>query len=251
MFLDVLQAANQRYNWLCHAYCLMTNHYHLVLETIDGDLSAEMRQLNGVYTQRFNRKYERAGHLFQGRFKAILIEKEAYLLEVCRYVVLNPVRARLVKHPSEWEWSSFDGMRGRHQPHPALTTEWVLSQFGEDCSEAQREYGRFIESGIGGESIWRGMPGPAVLGGRDYAARMADYVKGRKAIQEIPRRERFINRPALSALFGEEATATKRGRDQAIRTAVQEFGYRQREIADHLDLHYSTISRLLHDEISK
>ena len=83
-FLDLLRMVNERYNWLCHAYCLMTNHYHLVIETVDGELSVGMRQLNGVYTQRFNRRHHRVGHLFQGRFKAILIEKERHLLEVCR-----------------------------------------------------------------------------------------------------------------------------------------------------------------------
>ena len=92
-FLEVLHKVNQRHHWICHAYCLMTNHYHLVIETPEGNLSRGMRQLNGVYTMYFNRRHRTVGHVFQGRFKAILVERESYLLEVCRYVVLNPVRA--------------------------------------------------------------------------------------------------------------------------------------------------------------
>ena len=101
-----LAAVNRRYNRLCHAYCLMDNHYHIVIETPDGNLSKGMRQLNGVYTQTFNRRHRRVGHVFQGRYKAIIVEKESHLLELCRYVVLNPVRAGTVKHPREWKWSS-------------------------------------------------------------------------------------------------------------------------------------------------
>ncbi len=100
-FLTILGSAINHFNWLCHAYCLMENHYHLLIDTPDGNLSRGMRQLNGVYTQRVNRRYSRAGHLFQGRFKSILVDKESYLLELARYVVLNPVRAKLVKDPKD------------------------------------------------------------------------------------------------------------------------------------------------------
>jgi len=82
-----------RYNWVCHAYCLMDNHYHLLIETPEGNLSAGMRQLNGIYTQTVNRTYSKVGHVFQGRFKLFVVEKEPYLHELCRYLVLNPVRA--------------------------------------------------------------------------------------------------------------------------------------------------------------
>ena len=112
-FIEVLNDVCDRYNWVIHAYCLMTNHYHLLIETPDANLSKGMRQLNGVYTQRFNRNYQRVGHLFQGRYKSILVVKDSYLLELCRYIVLNPVRANgMVDHPSEWQWSSSHGTTG-------------------------------------------------------------------------------------------------------------------------------------------
>ncbi|MCG6896234.1 MAG: transposase [Thiocapsa sp.] len=106
-FLGVLAQTCERFGWICHAYCLMTNHYHLLVETPDGNLSKGMRQLNGVYTQRVNRSHGRVGHLFQGRFKAILVERESDLLELARSVVLNPVRAGMVPAPGDWPWSSY------------------------------------------------------------------------------------------------------------------------------------------------
>ena len=109
VFLDLLETVTEDFHWLCHAYCLMANHYHLVIETPEANLSSGMRQLNGVYTMRFNRRHRTVGHVLQGRFKAILIQRESHLLEVCRYVVLNPVRAEGVKRPEEWKWSSYLG----------------------------------------------------------------------------------------------------------------------------------------------
>jgi REP element-mobilizing transposase RayT len=111
-FLKILAFVNKRYHWLCHAYCLMDNHYHLMIETPDGNLSLGMRQLNGVYTQARNKRHGKTGHLFQGRYKAILIQKDTHLLEVCRYVVLNPVRARMVEKPEDWRWSSYQATGG-------------------------------------------------------------------------------------------------------------------------------------------
>jgi REP element-mobilizing transposase RayT len=106
-FLVVLASTVARYRMRCHAYCLMGNHYHLLVQTLEPNLSIAMRQLNGVYAQRFNRRHERCGHVLQGRFGAQLVGGDAYLRELCRYIVLNPVRAGLVAHPGDWRWSSF------------------------------------------------------------------------------------------------------------------------------------------------
>lgn len=174
MFLDTLEDVILRYNWLCHAYCLMENHYHLLIETPDGNLSIGMRQLNGIYTQRFNKRYDRVGHLFQGRFKAVLVEKDSHLLEACRYVVLNPVRVERVQKPEEWVWSSYRATVGCTKPHPCLVMGWILGQFGSERKMAEAGYRRFIRDGIGGVSIWNSVRAQSVFGGDDFIESLSD-----------------------------------------------------------------------------
>jgi putative transposase len=120
MWLEVFGEVCRRFNWACHAYCLMGNHYHLLVETPESNLSLGMRQLNGVYTQRFNRSQNRVGRVFQGRYKAILVEKGSYLRELARYIVLNPVRARLVRSAKDWAWSSYSATAGFENSAPWL-----------------------------------------------------------------------------------------------------------------------------------
>lgn len=107
LLLSTASRVISRYQWLCHAYCLMDNHYHLLIETLQPSLSIGMRQLNGLYTQAFNRRHNRVGHLLQGRYTAILVEKQAHLLELCRYVVLNPLRVKAERRVGNWKWSSY------------------------------------------------------------------------------------------------------------------------------------------------
>ena len=154
-WLEVLGQVCRRFNWVCHTWCQMSNHYHLLLETPEANLAAGMRQLNGVYTQRFNRAHGRVGHVLQGRYKAILIEKTAYLLEACRYVVLNPVRAGLADNPADWRWSSYRGMIGLAKPPDFLSTEWLLGQFCGDPRRARELYAAFIADGVGGGDLGR------------------------------------------------------------------------------------------------
>ena len=153
-WLDLLGEVCVRHNWLCHAYCLMDNHFHIVIETVDGNLSAGMRQLNGVYTQWHNRTHGRVGHVFQGRFKAIIVQREAYLLELARYVVLNPVRAGICQMPEQWRWSSYLAMVGQaHRPN-WLHTEWLLGQFGCQYAKAVAAYIDHVRAGVGLPSVW-------------------------------------------------------------------------------------------------
>ena len=245
MFLDTLADVTHRYNWLCHAYCLMDNHYHLLIDTPDGNLSIGMRQLNGIYTQRFNKRHGRVGHLFQGRFKAVLVQKDSHLLEACRYVVLNPVRARRVQRPEEWIWSSYGATVGRTKLHPCLMTDWVLSQFGLERKIAEAGYRRFVRDGIGGGSIWDRMRAQSVLGESDFIESLSDYVKGRKQIPEIAKSQRFMNKPPLRDILGLGVLRDKRKRNKSIREAVFEHGYTQREVADHLKIHFTSVSRIL------
>jgi len=130
-FLEILTLVTERFEWECHAYVLMGNHY-LLIETLKSNLSRGMKQLNSIYTQKFNRRHKRVGHLFQGRYKAFLVEKEYYLLELSRYIVLNSVRAGLVEHPGEWKWSSYRATIGKGPKAKFLTIDWLLNQFGRE-----------------------------------------------------------------------------------------------------------------------
>lgn len=134
-----------RHRWRCHAYCLLGNHYHLLVETLEASLSEGMRRLNGVYAQWFNRKHEVGGHLFQGRFHSVLVESPWHLLELSRYIVLNPVGAGLCGHPREWRWSSYRGTEGSEAPLPLLTVDWLLGQFGRRSEQAREAFRAFVE----------------------------------------------------------------------------------------------------------
>jgi putative transposase len=248
-FLNMLFKVNDRYNWICHAYCLMDNHYHIVVETPDGNLSLGMRQLNGVYTQAFNRRHVRTGHLFQGRFKAILIQKDSHLLEVCRYVALNPVRARAVENPNQWQWSSYQATAGLVQSHQCLTREWILLQFGSVLSSAEQEYRDFVNEGIDQASIWQKVKAQSILGREDFPEDLVDYIKGHKDIIDIPRSQRYLARPGLESLFTDNVLHDILQRDEMIAEAVNGYGYRQREVADHLGMHFSSISRIMRNKM--
>lgn len=245
LFLMTLKRVTDRYRWLCHAYCLMNNHYHLLVETPEGNLAKGMRQLNGVYTQSYNRRHDRSGHLFQGRYTAILVQKDSHLLEVCRYVVLNPVRARAVERPEQWRWSSYGGTAGLGKPHPCLSRDWVLAQFDKERRQAELEYRAFVRAGRGAESIWQQVKGQTFLGGEDFVQRLVGHVRGREKFKEIPRSQRYVTRPSLPKLLTKKVLNEKAVRDRKVVEAVERYGYTQKEVSDFLGMHYSTISRLV------
>jgi putative transposase len=240
-FLKILASVVEQCNWLCHAYCLMDNHYHLLVETPDGNLSYGMRQLNGVYTQRYNRTHHTVGHLLQGRYKAIVVEKDTYLLEVSRYMVLNPVRAQLVTYPWEWNWSSYLTTASIRKPSGAVSTDWILSQFSKNKKRAQQAYREFVISGMEKEAPWKDLKGRIILGRDDFVAKIRGLLGGKEEIKEIPRVERFATRPRLSQIFGERRD--RRERDRRLYTAHITYGYTLKEIGDYLRIHYSTVSK--------
>ncbi|MEK6745095.1 MAG: transposase [Nitrospirota bacterium] len=246
-FLNTLQHVKKRYNWICHAYCLMTNHYHLLIETPDGNLALGMRQLNGVYTQLFNKRHGRTGHLFQGRYKAILIQKDSHLLEVCRCVVLNPVRARMMEKPEDYAWSSYRATAGKEKPHTSLTTDWVLGQFSGKRGKAEQEYRQFVSWGIGKQTIWTEVRGQALLGEDDFVDKLADHLRKHKDVTEIPRSQRYATRPSLHVLLPEGIVNDHLKLQRRLSEAVEKHGYRQSEIARQVGVHYSTISRWLRE----
>jgi len=240
LFLLLLEEVCQRFNWVVHSYCLMTNHYHLVVETPDGNLSRGMRHLNGVYTQRFNSKHKRVGHLYQGRYKAILVDKESYLLELCRYVVLNPVRAKMVEEPSEWKWSSYSITIGEQDGFEGLATDAILLQFDNQRGQAIERFQLFVSQGSG-HDIWCDLKHQIYLGDKKFVEKhIKSLSRNEDELSEVPLKQR--RKPAKKL---EEYKGMSVNRNDAIVAAYQSGGYTMDKIANYFDCHYSTVSRVI------
>ena len=239
-YLEVLHEVCERFNWVIHAYCLMTNHYHLLIETPDGNLSKGMRHLNGVYTQRYNRKVKRVGHVFQGRYKAILVQKESYLLELARYIVLNPVRARMVRSAKDWPWSSYRATAGLAEVQVWLTVDWILSAFSRNKSKAIERYREFVSEGRNQPKPWKNLKNQIYLGDDGFVEKMQSKLTGKVNLSEIPSSQR---RPVAKSLAYYEKKHSDR--DTAITKAYASGGYSMQEIGNYFDLHYSRVSRIL------
>lgn len=240
LFLNVLNDVCKQYNWTIHAYCLMNNHYHLLLETPDGNLSKGMRQLNGVFTQSINRKHTRVGHLFQGRYKSILVDKDAYLLELCRYIVLNPVRAKMVNTPDDWLWSSWHYTVGKLPSPDWLATDALLSYFNKKRTVAVAKYIHFVEGGVN-KTIWDNLQHQIFLGDDAFIEKhqlMQALLEG--DVSEIPFKQRSIT--PLSMNCYDEQSKT---RNEAIIKSYQSGGYTMKEIGKYFKLHYSVVSRII------
>jgi REP-associated tyrosine transposase len=237
VFLELLGRVVERFGWIVFAYCLMGNHYHLVVETPRGELSRGMAQLNGQYARYFNRRSGRCGHVFQARFRSILVEQDSYLLSVCRYVVLNPVRARLCREPAGWMWSSYRATAGIDPPPGFLAVDWLLGRFAPTQRAAQAAYRRFVAEGLGDRVEER------VVGERLGSEPFLRDRFGHKPHAEVPHAQLEPLPPSLSELFSN-------GDPAPILTAYRRHGYTLREIAEHLGCHYSTVSRKLRAEES-
>jgi putative transposase len=240
VWLEVLGQVCDRFNWAIHAYCQMGNHYHLLVETPDGNLAKGMRQFNGVYTQRFNQGHNRVGHVFQGRYKAILVQKEVYLLELSRYVVLNPVRAYMVRTARDWAWSNYRATAGIAPATEWLDTEWTLVAFAEKMQEAQSAYRRFVAEGSNQPTPLQNLKNQIYLGSEAFVEEMQRKMKTDQRLSEIPKAHRRPVARPLTWYFQKHAD-----RDSAVFEAFRSGGYSMREIGDHVGLHYSTISRIV------
>ena len=240
LFLEVLGWVCERCNWVVHSYCLMDNHYHLLIETPDGNLSLGMRQLNGVYTQRFNRQHHRVGHVFQGRYKAILVQKESYLLELVRYVVLNPVRARMVRQAKNWPWSSYRSTTGVAEARVWLAVDWVLSAFSPQRKAAIKRFVEFVDQGRGQPSPWEQLKNQIYLGDDAFVDDIQCKVSVDQVLEDVPAVQRRRVPRSLSSYEAESAT-----RDEAIVQAYRSGGYSLKVIGEYWGLHYSRVSRIV------
>jgi putative transposase len=232
-FLSHLGLAVGRYGWLCHAFCIMGNHYHLLVETPRANLPTGMRHLNGCYSASFNRRWNRVGHLLQGRYRAELVEKQAYLLALIRYVALNPMRTSppLCDAPEEYRWSSYPALLGLVPRQPWLTLDWILAQFADDYSNARSRLKAFVDEGL--------QERPLPVGHLYFAtdAIITSLTEELEPIPEIPREHWQPLRPPLDEILTQL--------DDPIAVAYRSYGYTLREIAAHIGCHPATVSRRL------
>jgi len=245
-FLELLGEVHERFGFLFHGYCLLSNHVHLQVETREGNLSRGMQWLGQAYASHVNRRRGRAGHLFQGRFKSAVVEKDAYLHALTRYVHLNPVRAKMVKSPSEYRWSSYRAYLGLAPSPPWLETQETLMRFGRSLREARRAYRAFVEESAAenpmGELRWG-----FALGREGFVERAREMLRGRKGDSEVAGLGKAVPRPTLSYIiaavcesYGIERARLEmkwgRGnepRDVAVYLASRACGMALREIAPH------------------
>lgn len=248
-FLPLLSRSVDRFGWRIHAFVLMTNHYHLLIETPETTLSAGMRELNGTYTQRFNRRHNRVGHLFQGRFKGILVEKESHLLELTRYVVLNPVRAGIAGHPGDWRWSSYRATVGLERPPKWLVVDWTLNQFDQNPATARYRFRKFVLAGArAAERPLNRVTGQIFLGSPVFQRQMQAQIEKRKVGEDVPKTQLRIGRPTLAWIVA--ATSAKQDLDARSARAMiallgrEDAGERLAAIGDALSVKPSMASRL-------
>jgi putative transposase len=200
-WLRVMDRVVDIYRWRVFAFALMNNHFHLFLQTPDPNLSAGMHYLNGGYVNWYNCRYGRAGHVFQGRFKAIVVDSEGYWQEISRYVHLNPVRAGLVRRPEEWPWCSYRGYRDPKQRLRWVEYTRVLEEFGGDTAAARRKYRAFLEDGLGRKldsPLFRATEG-LVLGSAKFLDKIRGLIKD-KSHRDVPDWSNIQFKPKLEVV---------------------------------------------------
>ncbi len=218
-FLQFLAEAVKRFGWSVTAWVLMTNHYHVVVQTPEANLSRGMQWLNGTYADWFNRRHKRSGHLFQGRFKSLLIDQGTYFAEVLRYVVLNPVRAKMVARPEEYRWSSYRATAGLEAAPPWLDLTAVYAQFDPNRAAAQAMYSDYVLFKVDSqERLWDQVTNGIYLGGSEWAKQMRNIVESRPRSTDHPVKQRAIGRPTVQKVIaavaevGAQATETVRSK---------------------------------------
>ena len=237
-FLSLLHHTVERYDWYCHAYCLMDNHYHLLIETNTPTLSKGMKFLNGTYTQYFNRQHQRVGHVFQGRYKAILVQKDSHLLELARYIALNPVRAHMVRSVKDWRWSSYRATAGYDESDACLTTDWVLAGFAKTKNVAQQRYRDFVQQGKGQPSPWQKLKNQIYLGDDEFVNDMLRKLDPEQSLKDIPKKQKQA--PVKPLTYFAERYKT---RDESMAQAYRSGHYTLEQVGEHFGVSYATVSR--------
>ncbi len=257
-FVRILGDTVIRARWILHAWVLMSNHYHLLVETPEPTLSKGAKRLNQSYAEAFNERHERVGHLFQGRFKGILVERESHLLELVRYIVLNPVRAHCVRIAGDYEWSNYHATAGLRAAPSWLEIAWTLKQFQPvDIAAAHEAYRRFVADGRGASyNPWEQVLGQIYLGGTEFRERMQDLVDSKKRSREHPVPQRTFNSNDMDSIaahvgsaFGIAPEHLRRKSRHAARkalakVAVEDLGLSLRAVGTWLGVSEAAVSKM-------
>ena len=248
LFLELLEKTIQRLNWICHAYCLMGNHYHLLIEIPEGILSRGMSWLNGVYTQKFNRKYGVTGHLFQGRFKSKPVEDNMQLLMAARYIVRNPLEANIVENAEQWPWSSYRATIGKITPPGYLFVDDILSCLSNDRHNAQLFFEELVHMDLKENSDQIiNLFQKVYAEDRDpvFQKRIRTVLDMKNSLGPVFRSQRILSRPELHELFNVTEERDRQMRNRIICDAFKLYAYTQSEIADFLDLSSSAVTKII------
>jgi REP element-mobilizing transposase RayT len=242
-FFQTIATGTARYTVVIYAACQMTNHYHLVLSTPRGNLSAFMQYVNGVFAQASNRHHGRTGHVFEARFRSIVVQRVSYLRRASRYVVLNPVRAGMVAEPAAWRWSTYRATAGLEEPPIWLHTRWLRDAFGaESDEEAHAEYRRFVSEPARRATEFDSS-GPACGTPTFKRLVLLEALRARPD-RLLPLSSRILARPTLHELLGDR-TLREVGRDVAMQEAHTVHGYTMTQIGAFLRLDRTTVSKAL------
>lgn len=246
LFMQVIAEVCDLFNWSLHSWCLMDNHYHLLVRTPDANLSKGMRYLNGVYTQRFNKQEKRVGHVFQGRYKAIVVEEQSYLLELSRHIVLNPVRAGMVESAEQYEWSSYQVLIGKKGCPKWFDKKWMLNHFGKSKNIAIQNYMQFVADGVQQASPWSLLKNQIYLGSDGFVEDVQMRIGHHHESKEIPK----VQTRAIAKSL-KEYVKMNDSRNAAIIMAYRSGGFTLSQIGAYFSLHYSTVSRIIHSKMKK
>jgi len=251
-FLVYLESAVLRYGAKIHVWCLMGNHYHLLLETPSGNLSQIMRHINGAYTTYYNIKQKRSGHLFQGRYKAILIEADRYAMELSRYIHLNPVRAELVDRPENYPWSSYCCYIGRSKAPAWLETGFILGYFGKKSTIAENAYSNFVTMMLKQEynSPLQATVASTLLGTPDFITEISKkYLDDQHDTRNIPAAGKLRQRPSMEKILSTVAQLVPESslrRNITIYCCQKYSGAKLKEIGLHFGISDAAVSQTTH-----
>lgn len=249
-FLSYLESATQRYRASIHVYCLMNNHYHLLLESPAGNLPQIMHHINGAYTTYFNVKHQRSGHLFRGRYNAILVDRDEYAKELSRYIHLNPVRANMVEAPEQYRWSSYSYFIGLRNAPGWLARGFILSYFGNKASRAQKRYRDFVNAMMAQKykSPLEEVVGSSILGGAEFIEAIKDqYLADKKFDPNVPAQKELAGKPSIQEIIKEVESVF--GKDRSLARGVKIYlcqkytGERLKHIGKHFGIGESGVSQ--------